>query len=145
MICSFTVPGAVVPWARTGARGAQRFTPKKQRDYGAVIRDAARAAMGEREPVDEPVEVKIVAVFAPPKTRTKKQREATSAGFKASKPDAGNIEKIITDAMNCIVYTDDARVAVCHVAKVYGTRPELRVSVLPLSFVSWPFAGGITA
>lgn len=143
---SFTVPGSIVPWARTGGgKSAMRFTPKKQRDYGNVLRDAARRAMGDRPPVDEPVEMRIIAVYSPPKSRSRRDREKVSAGFKGSKPDADNIQKILKDNLNKIVFTDDARVAVCHTAKIYGTRPELRVSVHPLSFVSWPFIGGITA
>lgn len=140
MICSFTIPGDVVPWARAGGgKSTFRFTPKRQRDYGAVLRDSAREAMGDEPPVDEPVEMRIVAVYQPPKSRTRRARESETAGFKGSKPDADNIQKIIKDALNKIVFTDDARVAVCHTAKIYGERPELRVSVHPLSVNSWPF------
>jgi len=139
MIVSFQVPGNIVPWARTGGgKGTPRFTPKRQRDYKAVIRSLAADAMGDRDPVDHAVELRLIAVYPWPKSMTKRRRVEVDSHFKATKPDGDNIQKIVKDGLNQIVWTDDARVAVVHFAKLFGSRAALHVEVHALSDSSWP-------
>lgn len=139
MICCFTVHGDVVPWARAGARGKVHFTPARQRSFMGVLRSAAMDAMRGAPPVDDPVELRIIAYYMPPKSRTRAERAHPGAGFKKSAPDVDNITKIIKDSLKKIVWVDDARVASLHVAKVFDARPRLVVAVEPLSWASWPF------
>lgn len=129
---SFTVPGDVTPWARARVgKSMTHFTPKKQRDYGAVIRDNAFTAMNGRPPMDVPCELRLVAFYPFPKSWSAKKR-AACAGWKATKPDLDNIVKIVKDAMNGIVYTDDARVCSSHEWKKFDDHPRLMVEVRPL-------------
>ncbi len=131
---AFTVPGEPVPFARAGAFGKRRFTPKRQADYMGCIKLFAQQAMAGAAPMDGPLALAIRAVYLVPESWPKKRKAA--ANWKASKPDADNLAKIFKDAMSKIVFADDAQVADLHVQKVYGVRAEIIVTVLPLDGVA---------
>lgn len=128
---AFRIPGEPVPFARAGAQGKRRFTPKKQSDFMGVIKLFAQRAMAGAEPMDGPLELSIRAIYLVPESWPAKRKAA--ARWKSSKPDADNITKIFKDAMNTIVYRDDAQVACLTVQKVYGPVAEVIVSVQQLS------------
>lgn len=127
---SFVVPGDAVPFARAGSRGTMRFTPPKQRSYEGAIKAFAFAAMGGKPPIKGPVHLIIQAEYLIPPSWSKKKRAA--AEWKESKPDADNIAKIFKDAMNRIVFEDDAQVASLIVQKKYGIFARVTVSVMEL-------------
>lgn len=129
MNVSFTIPGEIVPWARAGARGAQRFTPQRQKNYQAVIKSMAAEAMAGRLLIEGPVEMKIMATWPWPKAIPPKRRNVAGAGRKPTKPDVDNIAKIVKDALNLIVWKDDAQVWSLHAWKCWGDRPGLMVSI----------------
>lgn len=108
------------------------FTPAKQRGFASVIAQFARAAMRGKQPLDGPIELTVVAVYEWPKTWSRNKRTAQGC-WKTSKPDADNIGKLISDSLNCLVWTDDARVARLEVQKIYGPTAETRVIVSPLA------------
>ena len=62
---------------------------------------------------------------------TKKQKELAEAEIlrPTTKPDADNLAKAITDAMNGIVYADDAQIAELVCKKLYGAEPRVMVTV----------------
>lgn len=138
---SFFVPGLPI------AKGRPRFVRKTGRTYTPAatvhgernIAQFAAEAMRGRALYDSPVELRIIACYMPPKTRTRAARALPWAGYKQSRPDLDNLCKAILDAGNGVIWTDDAIVAVVHCAKVYAAAPGLRVSVHPLSPGSWPF------
>lgn len=138
---SFFVPGLPV------AKGRPRFVRATGRAYTPAatvagersIAQFAAEAMCGRALFSDPVELRLIACYLTPKTRTKAQRLAPWAGFKGSRPDADNLVKACLDSLNGVVWTDDAIVAVVHTAKVYGPQPGLRISVHPLSPASWPY------
>lgn len=166
----FTVPGKPVAWARAGARVVQgkgrafvqHFTRAGQRPYAALIRDAAFHAMPETqtgapqgrahhpiyqakfvEPWDTPVQVDIVATFARPKShRTSKgglRRGAPSCY--TSKPDVDNLAKMVGDALNGVLWKDDAQIVKCTVLKLWGEQPGLRVVVQEVRAQTYDFTG----
>ena len=49
---AFHIPGDVVPFARSGGNGKVRFTPKKQRDFMALVKLAAHQAMNGQPPLE---------------------------------------------------------------------------------------------
>lgn len=131
-VVTFVIPGDPVPFARAGARGAQRFTPKRQRDFMSLASLAARTAMGDQLPFDGPVELCVEAIYLAPKGWSQKKRAA--ALYKTSRPDLSNIEKLVEDSINTIVFVDDSQVVrrgpgCC---KRYGERAETRVTVRSL-------------
>jgi Holliday junction resolvase RusA-like endonuclease len=129
-LISFSIPGDPVPFARTGAHGARRFTPKKQALAMDAIRLYAQRAMDGQGPLQGPVELSIRATYLVPASWPRKRREA--ALWKASKPDADNLGKLVADSLNSIVYLDDAQVASMTVQKMYGPIAGLTVSVASL-------------
>jgi Holliday junction resolvase RusA-like endonuclease len=123
----FTIPGESVPWARAGAQGKRHFTPKRQSDFMGAVKTIAAAAMQGQPPLAGPVSMDVRAVYLIPESWPKKRKAA--AYWKASKPDSSNIVKILEDAMNTVVFDDDAQVAHLNVVKIYGPVAFVRVSV----------------
>lgn len=128
---AFHIPGEPVAFARSGGKGTIRFTPKKQRDFMALVKLAAAAAMDGAPPLDGPLEMTIRATYLVPASWPRKRRNA--ARWRTSKPDADNLAKIVADAINEIVYVDDAQIASLSVQKVYGPLAGVTVSVARLS------------
>jgi Holliday junction resolvase RusA-like endonuclease len=124
----FSVPGQPVPWARAGAHGKVRFTPAPQRSYAGVLKLYAQRAM-RGSLIDGPVSLTLRAYYLWPKSMSAKKRAMVGAQWKVSKPDADNLVKILKDALNQVVWTDDARIARMVVEKLYDDRPRLDVEI----------------
>lgn len=128
----FTIPGEPVPFARAGALGKRRFTPKKQGDFMGAVKTIAAAAMQGARPLDGPVGMTVRAVYLVPGSWSARKRAC--AYWKASKPDADNVAKIIKDAISTIVFVDDAQVASLTVTKTYGPVAHVEVRIEALEF-----------
>lgn len=133
---SFVVPGEPIPWARAGGGlTVHRFTPARQRKYMAGLRLIAQAAMRGGPPLDGPVRLEVIAVYAWPKSWSSARRNAPGARWKVSRPDSDNLIKIVKDALQAdragvaVAFRDDAQVAAAHVWKYYDDMPALRVRV----------------
>ena len=125
---AFTVPGNPIAKGRPRfVRATGRtFTPAKTMNYEGVVAGCAAQAMGAREPFEGPLRVTIRATFLVPQSWSQKRKN--DAVWKTSKPDADNLAKIV-DAMNAIVWRDDAQVCELTVQKRYGAIAGLTVSV----------------
>jgi len=126
---TFRVPGDCVPWARAGGRGTRHFTPTRQRNYMGAVKDLAMRAMGDRAPLDGPLVMKAMFVYAWPASMSARKRGLPGAAFKISTPDVDNLAKLIKDAIKGVVWVDDARVCDLHIWKRYGDRPGVTVTV----------------
>lgn len=124
---SFEIPGEPLAFARAGSNGARRFTPAPQARFMDAIRLVARSRMRGSAPLEGPLQMQIRAVYVAPASWSAKRKAGTI--WKTSTPDADNLAKIVKDALNKIVYGDDAQVADLRVQKVYGPAPGLIVSV----------------
>lgn len=109
------------------------FTPAATRAYEAALRYAAQEVMGERAPLDGALRVIIVANMPIPKSMSKRDRARAVAGelVPAKKPDWDNFAKV-TDALNEVVWRDDAQIVEGTVRKRYSETPSLVVFVDPL-------------
>lgn len=107
------------------------YTPEKTRSYEGMIRTAAMDAMGGQPPVDVPVEIVLRAVFPVPPSWSQKKRDAALRGEikPAKKPDIDNVIKAWTDAMNGVVFRDDALIVAGSFAKTYGPQALVAVTV----------------
>jgi Holliday junction resolvase RusA-like endonuclease len=121
--------------ARAFRRGSfiGHYTPEKTRSYEGMIRSAAMDAMAGRMPFEEPVELTMRAIFAVPVSWSKRQKaRAILHEIKpAKKPDYDNILKAWSDAMNTVVFRDDALIVRVEFEKVYGHQPVVVVTVKP--------------
>ena len=129
---TFFVPG--VPKGkgrpRFSRQSGRAYTPAQTAAYESAVAYAGHAAMNGRTLLDGPVGVKMTAVFGIPASWSKARK--ASALHHISKPDADNIAKCC-DALNGIVWKDDAQVARISVSKVYGETPGLHVFVEALA------------
>ena len=71
-------------------------------------------------------------MFEPPANWTKKVRAAALAGevVPTVKPDWDNLGKIVSDAMNDVVYKDDCQIFEAHISKRYGEVARVEVAVI---------------
>lgn len=136
----FTIPGRPRAWARTGGNRGQpgvRFTPRPQRLAMSAIRKAyqAEAARARRNaPLSGAIKLEVLCVYAVPASWPRAKREAAQRGlvWKTSVPDCDNLGKLVSDALNGLAYSDDAIIAVCTVAKRYGSPERSVVRLTPL-------------
>jgi Holliday junction resolvase RusA-like endonuclease len=114
---------------RRGARGRD-FTAPETRLYEERLAWAARQAMRGQEPMEGPLCVAVLASFAPPESwSAAKQGRALRGLIRPTvKPDWDNIGKTL-DALNRIVWRDDAQVVEATCKKIYAARPGLQVRV----------------
>jgi Holliday junction resolvase RusA-like endonuclease len=134
---TFEVPGHPQGKGRARSSNAggfvRHYTPEKTRSYEGIIRTMAYAEMAGREPTDQPVELLVTAIFDVPKSFSKAKRAMAlgNAIKPAKKPDLDNIAKAITDAMNGVVFKDDAQIVICTLAKIYGEVPRVVATIKP--------------
>lgn len=110
--------------ARAFLRGGHigHYTPEKTRSYEGMIRTAAMDAMGNKPPIDAPVEFVMRAIFAIPASWSQRKRDAALVGDikPGKKPDLDNIAKAWNDALNGVVYRDDSLIVKATFEKRYG-------------------------
>ena len=134
---NFVIPGSPIGQGRpkfsTINGHAKAYDPEKSRNYKAYVRMLATQAMKETgfERIDGPCSVLINAFFEVPKSKSKRFREAALKGAErpTKKPDADNIVKAIQDALNGLVYKDDAYIVRLACQKFYSDNPRVEVFV----------------
>ena len=130
-IC-FTVPDEPVAKGRArSTKSGRHYTPEKTVRYERTVALFASQAMAQRESMlFGPLALEIVATFAWPLSWPAKKRARSQ--YKVSKPDLDNLAKACADAMNGVVYLDDAAIVLLSVTKVYGETPGMSVCVKEL-------------
>lgn len=112
---------------------AMAFTPAKTRTKEGVITSIAMDVMDGRAPLEGPLSMAVTAVFAIPKSASKKARAAMLADEvrPTKRPDTSNIAKAYEDALNEIVYRDDSQIVLGSVRKMWGDVAKTVVVVRP--------------
>lgn len=115
-------------------RAGHAYTPERTVNYESRLALAAQAAMAGRAPFDGPLVVDIRTYMDIPSSKPKKWRAAALAGeiVPTKKPDWDNFGKIL-DALNLIVWVDDAQVVDGRVRKFYSDRPRMEITVSTLT------------
>ena len=105
------------------------YSPQATVNYEGMLRDAAGKEMAGRLPMEGAVEVVMLAQFMPAASWSKKKQAAALRGevMPTKKPDADNLLKCL-DALNQIVWRDDAQVVTATVRKRYGTSASLVIT-----------------
>lgn len=132
MIAQFSIPGTPVAWARASRGKGFTFTPAKQRNYGEIVRFAALESMCGKIPAEGALKLIVSVRLAIPASWSKRKQEEAAIGLirPAKKPDWDNAGKIISDALNGIVYRDDAQIVEATVTKHYDLCPRVDVLVM---------------
>lgn len=122
--------------ARAFLRGGHigHYTPEKTRTYEGMIRSAAMDAIGNKPPFEDPVEFVMRAIFPVPASWSGKKRDRAMTGEikPGKKPDLDNIAKAWNDALNGVVYRDDALICRMTLDKRYGPQALVVVTVRPI-------------
>lgn len=117
-----------------GTRDGHFYTPEKTRSYEAALKYAAAEEMGAKPPLDGPVAVEMLIVVPIAESWSKKRRLAANSGQArpTKKPDLDNVMKML-DALNLVVWVDDAQIVDAQIRKIYGDKPGMWITVRPLS------------
>jgi Holliday junction resolvase RusA-like endonuclease len=138
---AFTIPGRPKAWQRavdiTDPRDFTkriRINPKEMKQHQKMVGQLAALAMRGHAQMTGPLKLEMLCVYAIPRSWPAEQRQAALDGkvWKTTVPDLDNLEKLIADACNKIVYSDDAQIVRKTSGKRYGSpeRTEVRISVL---------------
>lgn len=132
MVLAFTVGGQPSGWALRTTRHGRNYTPEKQRSWGAVATELARAAWNGAAPINGPVRIEVLAVLSRPKRLCRRKDDPGRAVCLAN-PDCTNVQKLVEDAITRAgVWVDDALVTESSTRKVYaaiGEAPGVHVRV----------------
>lgn len=131
---SFSIPGEPVAKGRPRFANGHAYTPAKTRIYEETVRLHAIHAMRGKKMLTGAISLRVTAYFPTPKSFTRAKTEQAISGslLHTKKPDWDNIGKIVSDALNGVVYPDDAVIADATVSKRYGVEPRVVVTALEI-------------
>jgi Holliday junction resolvase RusA-like endonuclease len=136
---SFTIPGLIGGKARPrfsmrqgpGGPIAHAYTPLKTKSDEAIVRHYAHDAVRESGLLHGPLELTMHVVRTCPASWSQKKKAA--AHWITGKPDADNSIKLAGDAMNGIVYGDDAQISCVSFHRTYGAENSVHITVSELT------------
>ena len=116
---------------RTRDGRVMSFTPERTRRWEENARLQAQTCMAGRSPLTGPVALRVCAYLAVPSSWPAWKREAALHGHvrPTGKPDLDNILKAAKDAMNGVLWIDDAQVVLVVTDKVYSDTPRVEIQV----------------
>ena len=118
-----------VPKSRPRACGNRFYTPKKTVDFENYIALLSSNEMCGSKPSANPIFVEVAFLFETPKSWSKKKKKAALDGYHVSKPDIDNLEKSVFDALNGIVWIDDAQVFKVIKEKKYSQESSIQIKI----------------
>ena len=131
----FIIPGEPKGKARprvfTNKQGISRaITPKETLSYENLVKWVYQNTYGTRK-LEGEVVARIVAMYAIPKSMSKKNRQLIEEGklHPTKKPDLDNVAKIVLDSLNGIAYSDDSQIVKLNVEKHYSDNPRVEVTL----------------
>jgi Holliday junction resolvase RusA-like endonuclease len=130
-IVQFTVTGRPLAKGRVRfTKAGHAFTPDRTVNFEGKLALAAQAAMDGRPPVEGAVAVTLEVHLPIAVSWSKKKREAAVLGQvrPTGRPDLDNFAKML-DALNLVVWNDDAQIVELVVFKRYSEAPQLAITV----------------
>lgn len=117
---------------KSGATFIQNYPDPKTEKFEGRLQRVAAEALGDRPLLTGPLVVAIWSYRSLPASLSKRKRELALADQirPITKPDWDNYAKVC-DALNKIVWTDDALVVRGFVEKLYAEKPALVIRVEP--------------
>ena len=130
---TFTIAGT--PLAKDRARHGNGRTYDTARNKSAkrAIAWKGKAAMKSHKPFKGPVRMRMVFLFAWPKSYTQRRKQMCHGNMKDTKPDLDNLQKMVMDGLNGIAYDDDGQVCELMTTKFFSQNETCtRVIIEPL-------------
>lgn len=125
------------PKQRPAWSKGRAYTPKKTRDYEALLANVAKATMlsnkKKRFDADTPIKVTATFIFEVPKSWSKGKKEQAIKGelspILSNTGDVDNLLKSCLDSFNGIVFEDDKTISEIVSKKKYGAKNQIIVLV----------------
>jgi Holliday junction resolvase RusA-like endonuclease len=129
--------GTPVAKGRPKFGNGHAYTPRRTRNFETDLAWAAKVAMHGHPPIEGALKVEVLAAFPVPASWSKIKQARALAGIlrPTGRPDIDNVLKA-ADALNGIVWRDDAQIVTAQITKRYSDNPRLRIEVEAL------FTGG---
>lgn len=121
------IPLRPIAYARMRIGNAGHTIPTRQRRYMTDVGVLARAAMRGAKPLSGPVFVQVRFTFLVPNDWAKKG----SPRWRPHDPDMDNLEKLLWDSLNGIMWEDDCQIVKLEAEKVYGFIEGTVLTVAP--------------
>ncbi|MCB8880100.1 RusA family crossover junction endodeoxyribonuclease [Acidisoma cellulosilytica] len=111
--------------------GGRTFTDSKTVNAEAWVKSCAIDVIGGMPPMAGHLLVEMTVHVEVPKSWSKKKRaDALSGALRPTgKPDLDNTAKLHFDALNGIVWSDDAQIVEAHLRKLYAEAPQTILTV----------------
>lgn len=125
-----TIPGEPVAKGRPRhTRNGHTYTPKKTRDYEALVKNHIKLQGGKI--TEGPVVVRVGVYRSIPKSFSKKKREQAinNEVVPDTRPDLDNYIKALLDASNGLLFQDDNQVVKLVASKHYAKMPYAEIEV----------------
>jgi Holliday junction resolvase RusA-like endonuclease len=124
----FIIDGAPVAKGRPRFGNGRTYTPQKTRDAEEHIAESARYSLDcPKKPLICPLEAVITFYMPIPPSWSEKKRRAHLGEPHTQRPDASNLVKTVEDALNGIIYEDDAQVWHITAKKVWSNTGKTEV------------------
>lgn len=130
MIVTFIIPGTPVPKGRPKFYNGIAVTPKKTREYEALVKDVYMSTCGQYLG-NSALVCYINLFFQIPKSYSKSKIISIATGHlhHTKKPDVDNCVKAILDGLNGLAYKDDSQIIEIRARKHYADGGEPRAEV----------------
>lgn len=129
----FTVPGNPVAKGRPRFSNRGKFvtayTPAKTKIAEKSISEYAIYHMGLAKPLSGPLSLQIDFYMPIPKSLSKVAQQRLNGSWHVSRPDADNLFKLASDALNGICYIDDSQIATTYTTKRYSDEPRTEIFI----------------
>lgn len=135
---AFTIPGEPRGKGRPRATSigghARMFTDAKTASYENLVKLAASRALGDRDPLDEALRVRVSVRMVPAASHSAKKRAAMLSGeiMPTKLPDIDNVVKAVLDGCNKVAFRDDALIVSLIASKSYSATPGVDVVIEPM-------------
>ena len=117
---------------RFNTRTGHAITPKDTVNYESLVRlEYAQQTNGFRFPDDAMLDMRIVAYYGIPKSKSNKVKEKmrTHQIRPVKKPDMDNVVKVIADSLNQVAYKDDTQIVDQMCRKFYSDTPRVEITI----------------
>lgn len=131
---TITIPGELRGKGRPRFGNGRTYTPAHTQNAEAWVRSCAVAATCGA-PLSGPISLRLEIGVAIPRSWPKKRRALALDGlmWPTGRPDLDNQLKLIGDALNGIVWADDAQIVRAEVVRRYAEAPAAVLTVQEIS------------